>query len=55
MVSSQNRIKHMKGIDTMAVKNNWEHLTGCDWARLLQFQPEIENCRVRFSRSFGSI
>ena len=42
-------------MDTMAVKNNWEHLTGCDWAQLLQFQPEIENRRVRFSRSFGSI
>ncbi len=36
-------------------KKNWIHLTGCDWAQLLQFQPEIENCRVRFSRSFGSI
>lgn len=36
-------------------KKNWIHLAGCDWSQLLQFQPEIENCRVRFSRSFGSI
>ena len=28
-------------------KKNWIHLAGCDWAQLLQFQPEIENCRVR--------
>ena len=25
----------------MAVKNNWEHLAGCDWAQLLQFQPRF--------------
>ena len=36
-------------------KKNWIHLAGCDWSQLLQFQPEIENRRVRFSRSFGSI
>ena len=27
----------------MAVKNNWEHLAGCDWAQLLQFQPRFSN------------
>ena len=41
MVSSQNRIKHMKGMDTMTVKSNWEHLAGCDWSQLLQFQPRF--------------
>ena len=30
-------------MDTMAVKNNWEHLTGCDWSQLLQFQPRFAN------------
>ena len=49
----------MKTSEEMSIKQqqkkNWIHLAGCDWSQLLQFQPEIENCRVRFSRSFGSI
>ena len=35
--------KKRKVVNTMAVKNNWEHLAGCDWAQLLQFQPRFSN------------
>ena len=35
--------KKRKVVNTMAVKNNWEHLAGRDWAQLLQFQPRFSN------------
>ena len=35
--------KKRKVVNTMAVKKNWEHLAGCDWAQLLQFQPRFSN------------
>ena len=25
----------------MSKKNNWAHLSGCDWSNLLQFQPRF--------------
>jgi len=28
-------------INKKSANNNWEHLAGCDWARLLEFQPRF--------------
>ena len=28
-------------MDMKQEKNNWEHLAGCDWSTLLQFQPRF--------------
>ena len=55
MVSSQNRIKHMIRYRHNGSKEQLGASYGVRLGAASAFQPEIENCRVRFSRSFGSI